>query len=97
MTTATVQMANRDMVANTNAQNEKLITVAEVAELLGVSQTTIYNWSNPTSPDRMAGFPAPVALGEKRTRFLNSHVQAFIAGLASTGDRKHHFRKQKAA
>ncbi len=57
MTTGTAQLANRDTVANTNSQNDKLITVAEVAELLVVSQTTIYNWSNPTSPDRLPGFP----------------------------------------
>lgn len=76
---------------------DRLITPAELAQRLGASITSIYNWAG--GSQAIIGFPMPVCLGGRRTRFRESDVAQYIAGLTSTVERKHHLkgRSKKAA
>lgn len=58
------------------ALNERLLPVSRVAEILGVSASTIWRWT------RMPGgnFPQPVRLSAGCTRWRASQIEAFAAG-----------------
>jgi predicted DNA-binding transcriptional regulator AlpA len=90
-----------DAITKTKTQfdpsEERLITVDQFAERLGCSGTSIYNWSNPKHKDHIKGFPVPVQLGQKRTRFRLSEVLNFIAIRAPSAERSHHFREKRHA
>ena len=75
---------------------DKLITVQELAAMLGVSTTCCFNWNSakPKNTTRPKGFPAGIALGDRRTRWRMSEVQAFIAQAGLATARPHHLRER---
>lgn len=63
----------------TNYNNDALMTVDDVAAMLGVSTSTVYRWTN-------AGSLPVVRLGGKLLRFRRGALLAFLdRGPAGTG------------
>lgn len=56
--------------------NERLLPVARVAELLGVSASTIWRWTREPG----GSFPQPVRLSAGCTRWRLSDIETFAAG-----------------
>ena len=56
-----------------------LLTINEVAHLLGVSKGTIKNWVNPKSRYYRPGFPKPLKLSTRVIRWQFKEVEDYFA------------------
>ena len=64
-------------MSQTSSDNDRLLRLPEVKRVTGLGRSTIYDAAN-----RM-GFPKPVKLGKKCTRWKVGDIRAFIAGSAA--------------
>ncbi len=55
------------------AEQENLLTLADVLEYTGASRATIYRWMAEGS------FPRPIKIGERANRWLSSDLSAWLA------------------
>jgi len=57
---------------------EKFLRRSEVAEYLGISETTVWRWV------RGGSFPKPVRIGPNTVGFLEEEIQAWLKHKKST-------------
>jgi len=84
--------------AAVSPSSSEVLTVAEVAALLKVPPSSIYEWTRFRGGNR--GTPLPHRKIGKYLRFLRSEIDAWIVGLpqaANMRKRKYTRKRQKAA
>lgn len=64
-------------------ERERLLTVQETAERLGVKRKTLYNWVSTWEVERRG--PEPLRLGGRSLRYRESDVDRYIANLSRAG------------
>ncbi|MDR1085573.1 MAG: AlpA family phage regulatory protein [Deltaproteobacteria bacterium] len=50
-----------------------LLTVVQVASIFGIAKSTVWNWAK-----RLDGFPKPIKLGKRITRWKKADILAYI-------------------
>lgn len=66
---------NRQVVVTAmDAMKEQLLRDKEVAEMLNVSTNTVWRWVR----DKAEGFPKPVKIGMRATRWKLSEIQRYL-------------------
>lgn len=58
-----------------------LLTINEVAKLLGVSRETIKNWKNPKSRYYRPDFPKPIKFSARVIRYQFKDIEDYYANL----------------
>lgn len=61
----------------------KLIRAKELAELLSVSDTIIWNWVNPNNRRYRPEFPKPIKISPNVTAWRESEIVAYLDQLAA--------------
>lgn len=62
---------------------KQLLKVEEVADILGVSKSTVWNICNPKSRQYRPDFPKPFKVSANATRWLVADVETYIGALAN--------------
>ncbi len=62
---------------------QTVLRVSQVAERLGVSRSTVWNWGNPKSRHYRPDFPKPLKLSDSITGWLSSEIDDYIGKLAA--------------
>ena len=67
---------------NTNTVTmRRLLRRKQLEHALGLSRSAIYARLDPNSPQHDSNFPRPIKLGSTAVAWVESEVQAYIAGL----------------
>lgn len=74
------RLLDGSMQQEVSASPDRLLRPREVARLLGISLSTLWNWS------RLGRLPRPIAVGPHATAWRLSEIQQFIDGLPRKGD-----------
>jgi len=69
----------KDAHMSNHSQN-KLLRVREVAEKLGISRSTLYDWTNPKSPRFDSTFPPKKRLGRMVVGWMSNEIDAWLEG-----------------
>ncbi|WP_257222012.1 AlpA family transcriptional regulator [Acinetobacter sp. YH12151] len=70
-----------EQVLTTNPTAEMLIPVTQLASMIHVSRSSLYDWMNPKSSRYDPTFPAPIKVG-RATRWLLSEINNWIEAKA---------------
>ena len=60
----------------------KIVSLHQLCEMLGISRTTYYHYSDPQSPRYIENFPKRLP-GYGHIKFRESDIEAYIASLHS--------------
>ena len=66
----------------------KLIRAKELAELLSVSDTIIWNWVNPNNRRYRPNFPKPIKISANVTAWRENEIIAYLDQLAANRSTK---------
>ena len=66
----------------------KLIRAKELAELLSVSDTIIWNWVNPNNRRYRPNFPKPIKISPNVTAWRENEIIAYLDQLAANRSTK---------
>lgn len=56
----------------------QMLNVYQVAKMVGIKKSTVYDWLNPTSPRYDPTFPKQVKLGKKSVRWFLHEIEAWL-------------------
>lgn len=65
------------------SMNQSVLRVNQVAERLGVSRSTVWNWGNTKSRHHRPDFPSPFKVSANVVGWLSSEIDDYIGKLAA--------------